>query len=108
MTAMVIEQVPLDVIAGSEAEFEAAFDVARHELAGSPGCRTVRLARCVETPNRYLLLVEWDTLADHVDGFRNSDAFTRWRGLVAKFWDPLPTVLHFTDVVRMDNTAPAD
>jgi heme-degrading monooxygenase HmoA len=62
----------------------------------------------VETPNRYLLLVEWDTLADHVDGFRNSDAFTRWRGLVAKFWDPLPTVLHFTDVVRMDNTAPAD
>ncbi len=105
---MVLEHVPLEVIPGSEAEFEAAFDVARHEVANSPGCRSIRLARCVETPNRYLLLIEWNSLADHVDGFRNSEAFTRWRGLVARFWDPLPTVLHFSDVVRMDDVTADD
>ena len=33
--------------------------------------------RGVEAPERYLLLVEWDTLDDHPVGFRQSEAFTR-------------------------------
>lgn len=100
-TGPILEHVPLDVIAGKEAEFEAAFDTARHHVAGAGGWRSLRLARCVETPNRYLLLIEWDTLADHTEGFRNSPAFASWRELVAPFWDPLPTVEHYTDCVVM-------
>ncbi len=98
---MVLEHAPLSVVPGREAEFEAAFDEARHHLAGAPGFRSLRLSRCVEDPSSYLLLVEWDTLADHVDGFRNSPAFTAWRELVAPFWEPLPTVRHFDDLVTM-------
>jgi heme-degrading monooxygenase HmoA len=101
----VLEHVPLEVVPGLEAEFEAAFDEARHLVAGSAGCRSVRLSRCVEEPHRYLLLIEWDTLDDHVVGFRQSEAFTAWRGLLARYWDPLPTVLHFTDRVTMDGCA---
>lgn len=98
---MVVEQVPIEVIPGREAEFEAAFDEARHHVAGARGFRSLRLSRCVENPSSYLLLIEWDTLADHVDGFRNSEAFTAWRALVGPLWDPPPTVRHFEDVVRM-------
>ena len=97
----VLEHVPLTIIPGREAEFEAAFDTARHHVAGSPGWRSLRLSRCIETPNRYLLLIEWDTLADHTEGFRNSEAFVAWRGLVAGFWDPMPTVEHYDDCVVM-------
>ena len=98
---MVLEHVPISVVPGREADFEAAFDEARHHLAGAPGFRSLRLSRCVEDPSSYLLLVEWDTLADHVDGFRNSSAFTQWRALVGGLWDPPPTVRHFEELVTM-------
>ncbi len=99
---MVLEHVPISVIPGREAEFEAAFDEARHHLAGAVGFRSLRLSRCMEEPSSYLLLVEWDTLADHVDGFRNSPAFVQWRALVGGLWDPPPTVRHFEELVAMD------
>lgn len=98
---MVLEHVPIQVIPGREADFEAAFDEARHHVAGAAGFRSLRLSRCIEDPSSYLLLIEWDTLADHVEGFRNSAAFTQWRALVGPLWDPPPTVRHFDDLVHM-------
>ena len=79
---MVLEHVPISVIPGRETEFERVFDEARHIVAGAHGFRSLRLARCIEAPSSYLLLIEWDTLADHVEGFRNSPAFAEWRALV--------------------------
>jgi heme-degrading monooxygenase HmoA len=104
-TATVLEHVLLEVVPDLEVAFETAFDEARHLVAGSPGCRSVRLSRCVEEPHRYLLLIEWNSLDDHVVGFRQSEAFTAWRGLLAQYWDPLPTVLHFVERVAMDGCA---
>lgn len=98
---MILEQVQLSVVPGREEEFEHAFDTARHIPAAAAGFRSLRLGRCVEQPSTYLLLIEWDTLADHMEGFRNSEAFGQWRGLLGHFWDPPPTVLHFTDRVSM-------
>ena len=100
----VLEVVPLSIVPGREADFEAAFDQARHHVAGADGWRTLRLSRCIETPNRYLLLIEWDTLEAHTRGFRNSDAFGAWRELVAHFWDPMPTIEHYTDCVVMNGS----
>lgn len=102
---MVLEHVPISVIPGREADFEAAFDEARHLVAAARGFRSLRLSRCVEEPSSYLLLIEWDTLADHVEGFRNSPAFAEWRALVGPLWDPLPHVTHFDDLVRMGGTS---
>jgi heme-degrading monooxygenase HmoA len=98
---MVLEQVPITVIPGREADFEVAFDEARHHVAGAAGFRSLRLSRCIEDPSSYLLLIEWDTLADHVEGFRNSPAFGQWRALVGPLWDPPPDVRHFDELVRM-------
>jgi heme-degrading monooxygenase HmoA len=65
-------------------------------MAGADGFRSLRLARCRERPNRYLLLVEWDSLADHVEGLGRSEPFARWRQLLHHVYDPFPTVEHFT------------
>lgn len=95
---MVLEHALLDVVPGREAEFEAAFDRATAIIASSAGFGGLRLQRCVERPSRYLLLVEWDTLDDHVTGFRGSPAYDEWRALLHHFYDPFPVVEHYEAV----------
>lgn len=96
---MILEHAVLDVVPGREVAFEAAFDEARHLVVAMPGCRSLRLERCVERPSRYLLLIEWDRLEDHTEGFRGSAAYARWRELLHHFYDPFPAVDHYRTVV---------
>ncbi|GAC1592600.1 MAG: antibiotic biosynthesis monooxygenase [Acidimicrobiales bacterium] len=92
---MILEQAVLDVRDGQQASFEVAFAEARSIISAMPGCRSVRLLRCVEHVSRYLLLVEWDRLEDHTEGFRGSPDYERWRSLLHHFYDPFPTVEHY-------------
>ena len=64
--------------------------------------RCLRLARCLERDTGYLLLVEWDRLEDHTQGFRGSPAYQEWRALLHSFYDPFPVVEHFTTVLTAD------
>jgi heme-degrading monooxygenase HmoA len=59
----------------------------------------LRLERCLEQPNRYVLLVEWETLEDHTVGFRGSAAYEEWRKLLHHFYDPFPSVEHFERIL---------
>jgi heme-degrading monooxygenase HmoA len=78
--------------------FEAAFAEARKVIAAAPGFRWVELHRGVERPGVHLLLVGWDSLDDHVAGFRGSARFTRWRELIGPFFTADTDVEHFTAV----------
>jgi heme-degrading monooxygenase HmoA len=100
ITAVITEQAVLDVRPGREAEFEAAFAQARAIIASMPGFDSLRLLRCLETPHRYLLLVEWERLEDHTEGFRRSAGYEGWQALLHHFYDPFPLVEHFTLVVE--------
>jgi len=92
----ILEHAILPVKPGSEAAFEIAFAEARHLIAGMPGFRHLTLSRSIETPSSYLLLVAWDTLENHTEGFRNSPEYEQWRALLHNFYDPFPKVEHFT------------
>jgi heme-degrading monooxygenase HmoA len=92
---MILESALLDVKPGEEAAFEAAIRQARPLIAATPGFRTIAVRRCLETPNRYLLLVEWDRLEDHTVGFRQSARYEKWRAMLHHFYDPFPRVEHF-------------
>jgi heme-degrading monooxygenase HmoA len=96
---MILEVAQLDVLAGREAEFEAAFTQARPIIASMPGFVSLELQRCIETANRYVLLVRWERLEDHTIGFRQSPEYQRWRALLHHFYDPFPTVLHYVPVL---------
>ena len=98
---MILEVAPLDVIAGRELDFESAFAEARQIIAGSPGFVSLQLQRCMERPNRYLLLVEWQTLDDHTVAFRGSPDYQRWKALLHHFYDPFPTVEHYESVASL-------
>jgi heme-degrading monooxygenase HmoA len=97
---MIVEHAFFTIRAGSEADFEAAFEQARLVIASSKGFRNLALSRCIETPGQYLLLVEWDTLEDHTVGFRESDLFIEWRRLLSPYFESLPEVTHFTPLSR--------
>ena len=93
---MITEQAVLDVKPGRGSEFEAAFSTAKAIIAASPGFVSLQLLRCLEAPSRYLLLVEWETLEDHTEGFRKSEGYEEWRSLLHHFYSPFPTVEHFS------------
>jgi 2-hydroxychromene-2-carboxylate isomerase len=95
---MILEVAILDVKPAQAAEFEAAFDVARSILRASPGYVSHELQRRVENPGRYVLLVRWRSLDDHVEGFRKSAGYQEWKRLLHHFYDPFPTVEHFEPI----------
>lgn len=95
---MILEVATLDVRAGENMAFEAAFREASAIIAGMPGYQSHQLQRCIEQPQRYLLLVNWETLEDHTVGFRQSAQYQRWKALLHHFYDPFPTVEHYARV----------
>ena len=98
---MILEHALLDVLPGQEEAFEAAFEEAKAVISAMGGFRSLRLERGIESRSRYLLLVEWERLEDHTEGFRGSEQYQRWRELLHHFYDPFPTVEHYEAVVRL-------
>ena len=93
---MVLEVAQFDV---TDADgFEAAFLGAREVLVSTPGCRSVRMSRGIESPQRFTLLVEWDSVAAHEENFRGTERFTHWRAAIGPFFAAPPQVEHFADL----------
>jgi heme-degrading monooxygenase HmoA len=95
---MVLEVAQFDITAGQEDDFVAAYKTARQLLAGTPGCRSVRMTRGIETPTRFVLLVEWDSVEAHEVNFRGSENFPEWRRLIGPYFAGTPQVEHYADV----------
>ena len=88
----------LNVIPGRESKFELAFKQASKIISSMNGFIHLQLQHCLERPNGYVLLVNWETLEDHTVGFRQSPEYQEWRALLHHFYDPFPTVEHFVPV----------
>ena len=97
---MITEHAVLEVIPGNETAFVEAMETAKDIIAASPGFVSLRVEHCIERPSRFLLLVEWERLEDHTEGFRGSEAYQAWRGALHHFYDPFPVVEHFEPVLK--------
>ena len=95
---MILEAVVLPVKAGEEADFEAAFAEAQSIISSIPGYRSHELHRGIERPSHYLLLVRWESLEAHTEGFRGSPQYEQWSALLHHFYDPFPTVERYEPV----------
>lgn len=93
---MIVETAHMTVHPGAEADFRAALREAAPLVLESPGCLGMQVHRGVERPSTFLLVISWASLAAHVDGFRGSDSFTRWRELLGPFFAEPPVVEHWT------------
>lgn len=97
---MILEVATLDVRPGQEAAFERDFVLASNYISRIDGYISHELQRCVERPNRYLLLARWKTLEAHTEGFRQSPQYLEWKRMLHHYYEPFPTVEHYTSVYR--------
>jgi heme-degrading monooxygenase HmoA len=102
-TQMILEAASLQIRKGESASFELAFSLAQTIIASMPGYISHELQRCIDHDDRYLLLVRWESVAAHEQGFRKSAGYQDWKRLLHHFYDPFPTVLHY-DVVLSGGT----
>lgn len=98
MKSEILESASLQVRPGQSAAFEAAFREAQAIISSMPGYRSHELQRCLEREGHYLLLVRWESVAAHEEGFRKSPQYQQWKKLLHHFYDPFPTVLHYEQV----------
>lgn len=97
---MIVEHALLHVVPSRTDEFEAAFADAKSIIASMPGFVNLTLSRGIEQPDVYLLLVEWERLEDHTEGFRQSAEYQEWKTLLHHFYEPFPVVEHFAPRLR--------
>lgn len=94
---MILEVADIHITPGQQAAFEeAAHRGIQTVIAPSKGFRGYQVRHSIESPERYLLLLEWDTLEDHTVGFRGSAAHAQWRSVVSAYFAQPPQVEHFT------------
>ncbi|MBL8790916.1 MAG: antibiotic biosynthesis monooxygenase [Rhizobiales bacterium] len=92
---MITEHAILQVKAGQADAFTAAMREAEPLIAATPGFLGIAVLPCVETPDRFLLLVRWESVEAHEKGFRGSDRYLRWKALLHHFYEPFPSVGHY-------------
>jgi heme-degrading monooxygenase HmoA len=96
---VVTEIAQIEVKPGMEAEFEAGVNKARPIFLRSKGCKEVSLTRSIERPQRYRLMVQWETVENHTVDFRSSENFAAWRACVQHCFDGTPQVEHVSTVM---------
>ena len=98
---MILELADIRIHPGQNAAFEEAIQRGLSGVIGNAnGFQGYKVNRGLESPERYILQVFWDTLDDHMIGFRQSEAFTQWRAIVGPFFAAPPIVEHFDLVTK--------
>lgn len=95
---MILEVAQLQVKPGMKEQFEENFRRASKITSSMKGYITYELQECIEEENKYILLVRWETLEDHTEGFRGSQEYQEWKSLLHHFYDPFPIVEHYKKV----------
>ena len=103
---MILEIADIRIHAGRSAEFDAAIQHGIETVASrAKGYRAHRVMKGIESPDRYVLMIWWDTLEDHTVGFRGGPLFADWRAIVGPFFAAPPSVEHFSLVTQSKEPA---
>jgi heme-degrading monooxygenase HmoA len=95
---MILEVAILNIIPGLEDAFLEAFSVAQGIISKMAGYISHQLKRCIEDTSRFVLLVEWEKITHHKEGFRGSKEYQEWKTMLHHFYNPFPTVEHYEQV----------
>lgn len=94
---MILELADIRIQPGKQAEFDLAIQRGIDEvICHAKGFRGYKVNKGIESPDRYVLMIFWETLENHTIDFRESPAFPAWRAIVGSFFAGPPSVEHFT------------
>lgn len=98
---MILEIADIRIPAGQNAAFEEAIQRGLATVASrAQGFKGAKVNRGIESPERYILQIFWDTLEDHTVAFRGGPLFAEWRAIVGPFFAAPPVVEHFELVAK--------
>ena len=93
---MILELADIRIHPGQQAAFDEAIQRGLNTVAHrAKGFQGWKVQKGIESPERYLLMIYWDTLEDHTVGFRGGPLFPEWRAIVGPFFASPPVVEHF-------------
>jgi heme-degrading monooxygenase HmoA len=98
---MILEIADIHILPGKQAEFDAAIQRGIDEVVSQAlGFRGYKINKSLESPERYVLMIYWETLENHTVDFRQSALFPNWRAIVGTYFSTPPVVEHFTLLSR--------
>ena len=98
---MILELADIRIAAGKNAEFDAAIQRGLDTvISTAKGFRGYKVNRGIESTERYVVMIYWDTLENHTVDFRGGPLFPQWRAIVGPFFATPPVVEHFELVVK--------
>ncbi|PIA81807.1 antibiotic biosynthesis monooxygenase [Gaetbulibacter sp. 4G1] len=92
---MILEVAILNIKEGLSEVFETNFQKAERIISSMKGYISHELKKCIEQDDKYILLVNWETIEDHEIGFRKSEQYQEWKALLHHFYEPFPVVEHY-------------
>ena len=93
---MILELAILQIKEGQSTAFEQSLEKAQAIISQAEGYLGHQFQQCIEEPHRYILLIRWESLEAHEEGFRKSELFKEWRGLIGSFFASPPVVQHYS------------
>ncbi len=98
---MILEIADIRIAPGRQADFEEAIQRGLASvISRAQGFAGFKVNRGVESPERYVLMIFWQTLEDHTVHFRGGPLFAEWRAIVGPFFAAPPVVEHFELVAK--------
>lgn len=98
---MILEHADIRIQPGQQAAFEMAIaHGANTVIAKAKGFHGFKVNKSVESPERYILMIYWETLENHTVDFRQGPLFAQWRAIVGPFFAAPPVVEHFELVTK--------
>ncbi len=93
---MILEVADIRIAPGQQAAFDEAIQRGLTTvIRQAKGFKGWKVHKGIESPERYLLMIEWETLEDHTVAFRGGPLFPQWRAIVGPFFAAPPVVEHF-------------
>lgn len=93
---MILEHADIRIAPGRNTEFDLAIRRGVETVvARAAGFLGYRIQQGIESPERYLLMIFWETLENHTVDFREGPLFAEWRAIVGPFFAAPPVVEHF-------------
>mgnify|MGYP000095944781 FL=1 len=93
---MILELADIRIQPGQQAAFDEAIQRGLNTvISRAKGFQGFKVNKGIETPERYILQIFWDTLENHTVDFRGGPLFAEWRAIVGPFFAAPPVVEHF-------------
>ena len=92
---MILEVALLNIKQNQSVDFEKSFQKAQKIISSMKGYISHQLKKCIEQDDKYILLVNWETIEDHQIGFRQSNEYQQWKKLLHHSYEPFPIVEHY-------------